>query len=337
MKIVVDRDASKIRFGRKQFSLHPRKPGDSVSRRRCKFLCEVCGDIEFPAIQHLTGSGIPDRIDFQTFATAKEYPPAWSVNVFRHADKLHIGACCSFFYDTWDELVQLREFYKVFIRLLRRLKRVALDTEVDRYSQAMYVDIWMEFPLAPPHSEGYEQIIRILRLKHEQTVKLLTAKVRRAVLAGKRNTSGKRERPVAFICHDSRDKERVARPIAEGLSRLACPVWYDDFSLNVGDHLRESIERGLQEAKKCILVLSPRFLANSGWTKVEFNSIFSRELIQRKNIILPVWAGVTKEGVLAYSPSLANRVAVNWRLGVSEVVRRLYCAIEDGASKQPAR
>ena len=108
------------------------------------------------------------------------------------------------------------------------------------------------------------------------------------MLAGNRNTSGKRERPAAFICHDSRDKERVARPIAEGLSRLACPVWYDEFSLDVG------------------------------------------ELIQRRNIILPVWAGVTTKSVLAYSPSLANRVAVNWRLGIDEVVRRLYCAIEDG-------
>jgi hypothetical protein len=276
---------------------------------------------------------IPDRIDFQTFATAKEYPPAWAVNVFRRTDKLHIGACCIFFYDKWDELVQLREFYRIFTRLLSGLRRVVLDTEVDEYSEAMYVDVWMEFPLTNPLSEGYNHIIRILRSKHEQTVKLLTAKVRRAVLAGNRNTSGKRERPAAFICHDSRDKERVARPIAEGLSKLACPVWYDEFSLGVGDHLRESIERGLKEAKKCILVLSHRFLANDGWTKVEFNSIFSRELIQRRNIILPVWAGVTTKGVLAYSPSLANRVAVNWRLGIDEVVRRLYCAIEDSASR----
>jgi hypothetical protein len=333
MKIVVDKDANKIRFGRKQFSLHPYDPGDSGNRWRYKFLCEVCGDVEFAAIQHLTGSAIPDRIDFQTFATAREYPPAWAVNVFRRADKLHIGACCSFYYDKWDELVQLKEFYKTFTRLLKGLRRVLLDTEVDELSQAMFADVWMEFPLASPLSEGYEQIIKILRSKHEQTIKLLTAKVRRAVLAGSRSPPGKRERPAAFICHDSRDKERIARPIAEGLSRLACPVWYDEFSLDVGDHLRESIERGLKEAKKCILVLSPKFLANSGWTKVEFNSIFSRELIQRRNIILPVWAGVTTKGVLAYSPSLANRVAVNWRLGVDEVVRRLYCAIEDGASR----
>lgn len=137
----------------------------------------------------------------------------------------------------------------------------------------------------------------------------------------------KLEKPLAFICHDSRDKEAVARPIAIGLSKLMCPVWYDEFSLKVGDRLRESIEKGLRECKKCVLVLSPNFFANTGWTKVEFNSIFTRELIQQEDFILPVWHGVTKEQVFAYSPSLADRVAATWDLGAEETVRRLHRAI----------
>jgi len=137
----------------------------------------------------------------------------------------------------------------------------------------------------------------------------------------------KLEKPLAFICHDSRDKEAVARPIAIGLSQLMCPVWYDEFSLKVGDRLRESIEKGLKECKKCVLVLSQHFFANSGWTRAEFNSIFTRELIERQDFLLPVWFGVTKEQVFDYSPSLADRVGVNWDLGVEEVVRRLLRVI----------
>jgi TIR domain len=57
------------------------------------------------------------------------------------------------------------------------------------------------------------------------------------------------ERPVAFICHDTRDKDAVARPIALGLQQRRCWVWFDEYSLNVGDSLRESIERGLENAK----------------------------------------------------------------------------------------
>lgn len=63
-----------------------------------------------------------------------------------------------------------------------------------------------------------------------------------------------RETPVAFICHDSRDKDDVARKLAINLQRMLCPVWYDEFSLRIGASLRESIEKGLKECKKCILV-----------------------------------------------------------------------------------
>ena len=83
------------------------------------------------------------------------------------------------------------------------------------------------------------------------------------------------EKPLAFLSHDSRDKS-VARQLALDLQKLMCPVWYDEFSLKVGDHLRESIEKGLKECHKCVLLLSENFLTNSGWTKVEFNSIFTR-------------------------------------------------------------
>jgi hypothetical protein len=78
------------------------------------------------------------------------------------------------------------------------------------------------------------------------------------------------EKPQAFISHDSRDKEEIARKLAYGLSSRLCTVWYDEYSLKIGDSLRDSIEKGIKEAKKCILVLTPNFLNNLGWTKKEF-------------------------------------------------------------------
>jgi len=96
------------------------------------------------------------------------------------------------------------------------------------------------------------------------------------------------DEPLAFISHDSRDKDEVARKIAIKLQGLMCPVWYDEFSLQVGDNLRESIERGLKRCKRCILVLSPNFLSNNGWTRKEFDSIFTREVLEQKQLVLPV-------------------------------------------------
>ncbi len=135
------------------------------------------------------------------------------------------------------------------------------------------------------------------------------------------------EKPLAFISHDFRDKDEIARPIALGLIKLMKPVWFDEYSLKVGDRLRESIERGIKECNKCVLILSPNFLSNSGWTKTEFNSIFTRELIEGSDFLLPVWCGVDKKEIFEYSPSLVDRVGVNWNLGVDEVVKRLSRSI----------
>jgi TIR domain len=75
-----------------------------------------------------------------------------------------------------------------------------------------------------------------------------------------------RETPLAFISHDSRDKAFVGELVTK-LRLMTCPVWYDEYSLKVGDSLRESIDKGLREAPKCVVVLSPNFLSNPGWTK----------------------------------------------------------------------
>lgn len=70
------------------------------------------------------------------------------------------------------------------------------------------------------------------------------------------------EKPAAFISHDSRDKDPFVRELAGKLRSMACPVWYDEYSLRVGQSLRESIDKGMGEASKCIVVLSKNFLAN---------------------------------------------------------------------------
>lgn len=131
------------------------------------------------------------------------------------------------------------------------------------------------------------------------------------------------EKPLAFICHDSRDKIEVARKVASGLTKFLIPVWYDEYSLKVGDRLRESIENGIRQCRKCILIISPNFIANPGWTKTEFDSIFTRELIEKKDVILPIWHNVTPAQVYEYSPSLANRTAILWTEGDDVILTKL--------------
>ncbi len=140
-------------------------------------------------------------------------------------------------------------------------------------------------------------------------------------------------KPRAFISHDSRDKENIAQKIAAKLMQMRCPIWYDEYSLVVGDSLRDSIERGLKESKFCIVLLTPNFLSKGGWTKREFDSAFTREIIEDRNVILPVWCNVGRDDVYEYSPILADRVGLNWSEGEDEVCRKLYLKIENDEIK----
>jgi len=137
------------------------------------------------------------------------------------------------------------------------------------------------------------------------------------------------EKPLAFISHDSKDKDILVRELAHELLSLMCPVWYDEYSLKVGDSLRSSIEKGLKEARKCIIVLSPNFLSNEGWSRAEFDSIFTREILEKTNVILPVWHNVGVKEVYDYSPRLADKVGLPSSLGVMELARRLNAAVKD--------
>lgn len=63
------------------------------------------------------------------------------------------------------------------------------------------------------------------------------------------------------------------------------------------------------------------------WSKREYDSVFTREIIEKRNVIIPVWYNLTPKDVYSYSPILADRVAVNWSLGIEKVANRILSAI----------
>ena len=72
----------------------------------------------------------------------------------------------------------------------------------------------------------------------------------------------------AFISHASEDKDSLVRPLAEALRDHHVEVWYDELSLQVGDSLRRSIDRGLAKSRFGVVVLSPAFFAKE-WPQWE--------------------------------------------------------------------
>lgn len=112
-----------------------------------------------------------------------------------------------------------------------------------------------------------------------------------------------------FISHASEDKDSVVRPLAQALVEQGLKVWYDEFELKIGDSLRRKIDRGLSKSRFGIVVLSKAFI-KKGWTNYELDGIISK-VNTGEQVILPIWHGITKQEVLDYSPSLADKVARN--------------------------
>lgn len=111
-----------------------------------------------------------------------------------------------------------------------------------------------------------------------------------------------------FISHASEDKATFVEPLAKALAAFGVTVWYDSFSLKLGDSLSRSIDQGLANAQFGLVVLSPAFIAKR-WPEYELRGLTAREMTGGK-IILPIWHHVSKEDILAFSPPLADKLAI---------------------------
>ena len=113
----------------------------------------------------------------------------------------------------------------------------------------------------------------------------------------------------AFISHASEDKDDFVRPLAQALAQLGVNAWYDEFTLEVGDSLSRSIDKGLAGSRYGIVVISPSFIQKK-WPERELRGLVAREIEEEQKVILPVWLGVTKQDVLDFSPPLADTIAI---------------------------
>lgn len=125
-----------------------------------------------------------------------------------------------------------------------------------------------------------------------------------------------------FISHASEDKEGFVRELAEALQSRGARVWYDEFTLKIGDSLRRNIDRGLAGSRFGVVVLSEHFFRKE-WTNKELDGLVALE-VQGRTRILPIWHKVSKDEVARYSPTLADKVALNTSLkSVEEIADEL--------------
>ncbi|ANZ36267.1 hypothetical protein BBK82_09525 [Lentzea guizhouensis] len=126
-----------------------------------------------------------------------------------------------------------------------------------------------------------------------------------------------------FISHASEDKRLVAGPLAHYLQSVGFSVWYDDFTLRVGDSVLREIDRGLGSSRYGVVVLSEAFFAKQ-WPQRELAGLMATAGGDRR--VLPVWHGMNVADVARYSPLLADVKGVSTARGLHVVAGKLVRA-----------
>lgn len=135
-----------------------------------------------------------------------------------------------------------------------------------------------------------------------------------------------------FISHATEDKDGVVRALAHALNERDVKVWYDEFELRVGDSLRRKIDSGLARSRFGLVVLSHAFFAKD-WPQYELDGLVTLEMAGRQRI-LPVWHEISKEDVMGYSPSLADKIGLSTTLYTAEEIAEEIAEVTAAVGRQ---
>lgn len=109
-----------------------------------------------------------------------------------------------------------------------------------------------------------------------------------------------------FISHSFEDEQYVQK-IAETLKDQGIDVWYDEWSIGVGDSLVSKIEAGIVDSNVLLIILS-KASSKSSWVRAELNAFFNKAMSDRSIRLVPVLL----ENV-EVPPLLRDRVYVDLR------------------------
>jgi hypothetical protein len=231
---------------------------------------------------------------------------------------------------------------KMFLAAVRRGK--AIDNEPN----PQLVRLWSEAALAIAYID--EDLAQRLRMKAEYwsdptnwssqevikakiAIDAVAAETRRLLPKLKESKSfpskmkAKTGKIGVFISHASEDKAAIAEPLADALTGIGYQVWYDKYTLKLGDSLRREIDKGLAASRFGIVILSPSFFAKE-WPQRELDGLVALETGDGQKRILPVWHEVTFEDVSNFSPTLADRLGVSTSRGLDFVVTQIVQALD---------
>jgi hypothetical protein len=131
-----------------------------------------------------------------------------------------------------------------------------------------------------------------------------------------------------FISHAGEDKDTVARPLRDALTRLGVTVWLDEAQMRIGHSLRRKIDSGIRSSRFGVVILSPAFF-RKGWTNHELDGLVTRTVAGEQSL-LPIWHQLIAAEVRAFSPSLADKVAMSTsQYSIEDIAEQIAEVVND--------
>jgi hypothetical protein len=137
----------------------------------------------------------------------------------------------------------------------------------------------------------------------------------------RRHAEGRLHRiPDLFLSHSSRDKTLV-RKLAEDLTFCQVDVWLDEWEIQVGDSLHDSIGNALEKSRYVGVVLGDNF-SDSRWSRDELKQALARERRSDGASVLPLLCGDC-----SLPAFLEDKVYIDFRKEYYPALSRLAAAV----------
>ncbi|MBR5415890.1 MAG: toll/interleukin-1 receptor domain-containing protein [Thermoguttaceae bacterium] len=138
-----------------------------------------------------------------------------------------------------------------------------------------------------------------------------------------------------FVSYAHEDKAFVNELVA-AFQKRGIRVWIDSLEIGWGDSIRTKIDEGLNKSRYGIVILTSDYIdENKYWTRTELEGLLQVESIKGK-IILPIWHNLTKEQVIKYSPTIAQRNAISTAIFTTdEIAEKLEQLLNADKNKEP--
>jgi len=131
-----------------------------------------------------------------------------------------------------------------------------------------------------------------------------------------------------FISYAHEDR-KIARNIADNLSKFGFHVWIDELKLKIGDSISEEIGKAINKSKYGVIILSKHYIKKR-WPIEELKLLFNLQLSTGQKIILPIWHGIGREEIKDLFPFLLDIKALSTeKMTIDIIVQEIYAVARE--------